>query len=180
MLNHMLGSMKVGARVLLVALACAAACVRDTDDDDVTVSANGSGPATTTGAIVCDTMQPGNFNISVAPCGDCAFCASQARCADEAAKCPAVGGQDSDPMIPCDVFFDCIGVCFDMHDTNGNGVIDASEGAAFDECTGSFQGSEPGTCVGDNPDGADHYLGLLSCIVCQECQINCDAATNCM
>jgi hypothetical protein len=167
----------IGAAFVVMVVA---ACVNDAEGDQqdqtrVTVASSGSGEP-----IVCDTGEAGAFDVNAAPCGPCAQCAIQARCADETARCPAwATGTANDPEIPCDVFQGCLSACFDVADANGNGVIEGSEGAAFDACTGVPNAPAAGTCIGDNPNGWDDYIGLLSCIICQECEANCDGQNSC-
>ena len=165
----------------LFLLLMIAACVRDTDDDEATGPT--SAVATTAGGQTsCDdpTASGGIFDLSQSPCAECAYCAVNAKCADETAKCPSIVTGTSDPNIPCDAFRECIAACYDAHDTNPmNGIIDPGEEAAFDQCAGNPDAPMAGTCFGDNTAGADHYVSLLSCIVCSECQLNCDAETAC-
>jgi len=154
----------------LFLLAMIAACVRDTDDDEATGPT--SAVATTAGGQTsCDdpSIAGGTFDLGRSPCAECAYCAFNAKCADETAKCPSIVTDTSDPNIPCDAFRDCIGACLDAH----------GDGPEYDACVGDPEAPMPGTCVGDNPVGVEHYVSLLSCIVCSECQVNCDAANAC-
>ena len=178
--------------VMLTAGSLAAACtVNEPQNDDDDSSSNGAGgssssstvsssssssvtaSSTTTTQPGCDNGMAGPFDFSDPTCNGCLQCAIQGACAAAFAECPGLAGNPQG--TPCDNFTACLDTC--SMGCEG----DPDPDACFSTCIGSDMDPAPaGTCIGDNPDGSNAYLGLLSCIVCQECPNNCDGVNNCM
>jgi hypothetical protein len=181
-------------------LVLAAACVVDsgTDEDDTNTTNNGgsggTGNTTTTGGTggtgggtgggaTCDTGTPGDINNGVADatCQACLTCAAAVGgpCEAEFAPCEVGTGE------PCDLYLTCVEDCETAADLpanggDGNGMLDAgTESDFFDACVGDPAAPMAGECVGDQAAGFTEFLASLSCGVCSNCEINCNAAANC-
>ena len=101
---------------------------------------------------------------------DCFGCALQGACKEQLDACKADPecGVSTTPTGFYKCLEDCKSKC-------------AADDACFSMCIGSDQMTPPaGTCIGDHPGGSMEYTAIISCVVCVECPVSCDAASMCM
>ena len=129
----------------------------------VAVSSTSSGPQG------CDSNVSGDIGDTI--CDGCIQCTQSGPCASEWNACS--------PNSPCDLYIQCAFDC----DTQCNG-----DPMCFETCFGiSPDPNDPcspqtpaGTCIGDHSAGCTDYIQAMSCSVCLECPINCNANGNCL
>jgi len=130
-----------------------------------TVSTTGSQTSSvTTGPMGCDSGIGMDYNS--VECSNCIVCTQTAGCSTEWAAC----GINS----PCDGFLTCLSNC-DLQCGTNTTCFDSCSGAAAE--TSSCVSSQG--CIAQNPSGCVDYLTALSCSVCLQCPLDCDAASNC-
>jgi hypothetical protein len=123
--------------------------------------------STSTGGLECDSGTAGDINstecdacldCAIDPAGPCAqplsVCQASASCQGYVACLQACPSDDT--ATPEDEFILCL---YGTEDETAEPTADS--------------------CVGQNPTGADEYIDILSCGICQECPVNCDAASVC-
>jgi len=128
----------------------------------VAVSSTSSGPQG------CDSNVPGDIEDSI--CQSCIQCTQTGPCATEWNACA--------PNSACDLYITCAIDC----DTQCSG-----DPTCFESCLGTSPDpnnpcspqTPAGTCIGDHSAGCSTYLQAMSCSVCLECPINCNANGNC-
>jgi hypothetical protein len=130
-----------------------------------TVAATGAQTSSvTTGPMGCDSGL--GMDINSVACGDCITCTQTAGCSTEWAAC----GINS----PCDGFTACLSNC-DLQCGTNTTCFDTCSGVAAE--TSSCVSSQG--CIAQNPSGCVDYLTALSCSICLQCPLDCDAQNNC-
>lgn len=169
--------------VAILGLSVAAGCTTTTSDGSGGGGEGGGGTGggsttnVTTGTTTGTTTSTGGLECDsgVAAAGDSAECDACLDCAIDAA------GPCAQPLAVCQAsqscqdFVGCLQACpADDTSTPEDEFVLCLYGT-------EDENAEPvaGSCLADFAQGADEYLAILSCGICQECPSNCDAASQC-
>jgi hypothetical protein len=136
-------------------------------DSSTNVTTGTTTTSTSTGGLECDSGVAASSDS--AQCDACLDCAIDPAgpCAQPLAVCQA--------SASCQAFVGCLQACpSDDPATAENEFALCIYGTEDEEAEPT-----PESCFGANPTGADEYLAILSCGICQECPNNCDAASQC-
>lgn len=167
--------------VAILGLSVAAGCTTTTSDGSGGGGEGGGGTGggsttnVTTGTTSNTTTSTGGLECDsgVAAAGDSTECDACLDCAIDPAGPCAQPLSVCQASTSCQNFVTCLTAC-------------SENSATDDEFTMCLYGTldpnaEPvaGSCLGDEPTGADEYLTILSCGICTECPNNCDAASQC-